>query len=565
MSHKLIGTFVLTSSLLIIAVQAYSQGSSKSTDVVAVKASRAKSSRTQKQKQGLRLLDSAVRGTFSLQPEMRAYVQWHASRGYEKYNPKKARALLESAFSAGTEISVTGARLKERLDCYDNEPCRVKEFLQTGILSSMLTLAPEKAWELLPQTDAVTRRELTETLLSHYIRKKQLDQAKELLLRAFGEGGYPYYEAGSLMEAFPASLYNDRISIFSQALQNFQQFDTDLTPDQNGFLALLMHFWRELPRGIALDSIDAVLSKAKEQDKSGPQSDPTVITTSRKGTLSFESTYELRLFELIPILETLDPGRAEGLLSDNPKVQKQLHEYPDLFVQGGSAKEASPNDSADLPEIIQAGPLHDPTSIGDLQRALSQVTRIDDEVLRDPKQALADASRLPETSVGSRNPRIAAFVQIARRTWKSDPATCKSALAEVRKQAASLRVVEAAQLLLEAADLYDRMSASSELLDTIQEVLKMADRLYNLDSDPGDPNLAFKGNWPSTQVYGRCLILVARVAPRLVEEIFSRVQDPDISSYEIVTYADSLLGVPQSRLDIVERHKRDNSAETTLR
>ena len=448
MSNNLISVFVVTASLLIMAVQGYSQKPSKATDLVAANASRSKSSLTQKQKRGLRLLDSAVLGTFSLQPEMRAFVQWQASRGYEKYSLKKARALLESAFSASTEIPISIADFKERLECYNNEPCRVKRFLQTGILNSMLTRSPEKVSELLPQADAVTRRELTESLLSHYIETKQLDQAKELLLRAYGAGEYPYYEAGSLTEAFPASGHNDRISIFSQALQNFKNFDTDLTTDQNSFLALLIHCWSELPPGIALDSVDTVLSKAKEQDKSGPHSDPIVITTSRKGTLNFESTYELRLFELIPILETLDPDRAEGLLRDNPKVQKQLHEYPDLFLQGGNAKEASPDDSARLPEIIQVGPLHEPTAIGDLQRALSQVAQIDDEVLQNPKQALADASRLPETSTGGRNPRIAAFVQIARRTWKSDPATCKSALAEVRKQAGSLRVVEAAQLAM---------------------------------------------------------------------------------------------------------------------
>ena len=36
----------------------------------------------------------------ALQPDMRAYIEWQASMGYQKFDLKKSNALLESAFTA---------------------------------------------------------------------------------------------------------------------------------------------------------------------------------------------------------------------------------------------------------------------------------------------------------------------------------------------------------------------------------------------------------------------------------------------------------------------------------
>ena len=53
---------------------------------------------TKKQKRGLRMLGEVQIEAAALQPDMRAYIEWQASMGYQKFDLKKSNALLESAF-----------------------------------------------------------------------------------------------------------------------------------------------------------------------------------------------------------------------------------------------------------------------------------------------------------------------------------------------------------------------------------------------------------------------------------------------------------------------------------
>ncbi len=64
---------------------------------------------TEKQKRGLHMLDEAQVEAAALQPDMRAYIEWQASMGYQKFDLKKSNALLESAFTATGELSRAGA------------------------------------------------------------------------------------------------------------------------------------------------------------------------------------------------------------------------------------------------------------------------------------------------------------------------------------------------------------------------------------------------------------------------------------------------------------------------
>jgi hypothetical protein len=49
---------------------------------------------------------------------------------------------------------------------------------------------------------------------------------------------------------------------------------------------------------------------------------------SVNGSVSLNSTYDLRLFQLLPVLEELDKEKAETLLPDSANVKTQLAKYP---------------------------------------------------------------------------------------------------------------------------------------------------------------------------------------------------------------------------------------------
>src|SRR6266481_2515856 len=93
---------------------------------------------TEKQKRGLRMLGEVQIEAAALQPDMRAYIEWQASMGYQKFDLKKSNALLESAFTATGELSSTGTPVSFSAlswgNCWTDETCRVKHWLEDKIL-----------------------------------------------------------------------------------------------------------------------------------------------------------------------------------------------------------------------------------------------------------------------------------------------------------------------------------------------------------------------------------------------------------------------------------------------
>src|SRR5262249_37409950 len=79
---------------------------------------------TEKQKLGLHMLAEAQVEAAALQPDMRAYIEWQVSMGYQKYDLKKSNALLENAFTATGELSSyrTGTCWTQHDEAYPVKP-----------------------------------------------------------------------------------------------------------------------------------------------------------------------------------------------------------------------------------------------------------------------------------------------------------------------------------------------------------------------------------------------------------------------------------------------------------
>lgn len=507
---------------------------------------------TDKEKQGLRLIDSALTEATALSPDMRAFVEWRAANGLAKYDAKRSLALLESAFTSATEI---GSPSSTQEKCFSDPHCRIMQILQLSILRDLIKMSPEKASELALKVDSFTKARIESSLLDQYIEKKQLDRAKALLDEQAGSDDYPYYAAGSLMDAIPDTRRDERIAIFAQALNNFQQTATEMEPDPYDFAALLVRFWRQLPPAMAMDAVDSILHKTKDYEEASPKL-PMAITTSTKGMLNFSSIYELRLFELMPIIRELDSAHAEALLREHAEVRNSILEHPNGLnsLDDKFDKPLDPKDDS-IPAIIDMGRVYDAPMQTDQAYILQEEARIQDLADRNPKQALAEVYTLPELNQSGSHPRMNLFYLVAERTINKDPSVCRTALSEIRKSVSSLKPESQALELLHVADLYIQLHAQEDVVETLHETLKVIDDLYDKDSDLKDPNLAFKGTWPSTQFWGRCVTIAARISPQLVEEIISQIQDPEILSYEKVMYANGLLGAPHIDLQVAQNHK----------
>jgi hypothetical protein len=509
---------------------------------------------TEKQARGLHMLDEAQVEAAALQPDMRAYIEWQASMGYQKFDLKKSNALLESAFTATGELSSTGTG-----NCWTqhDEACRVKHWLEDKILEEMEKRSPDRALELSSGLEPGFQTAVETRLLGYYLQQKNVVKAKEMLDRMAGDDGYPYGAAADLMQAIPKSRAAERTAIFSQALANYSQFNTDLMVDEGDFGGMLLRCWRDLPPEMALDAVDAILEKSTID--SDENKGPLTINTLHHGSIRFTSNHQVRIFEVLPLLRELDSARADALLREQIGLQDLVKQYPDgMFSIERDFGKNEPYTEGSHREILDMEPGFDDASDDFLQR----YARMQDTIKREPRDALTMALAMPDWREGPFDPRLSALMEVAQGTVKKSAEICRSALWEMRKLVGSDQPPQITDLLLQAADLYHQMGDTDNAKTTLKQAARSIDQHYKKDSDLGDPNKAFKGNWPSTQLWGKCLHLSTRIAPELQEPIMADIPDPEIQTFLKVMIANALLGAEHpGKIIVTEAHndgKRHN-------
>jgi hypothetical protein len=201
------------------------------------------------------------------------------------------------------------------------------------------------------------------------------------------------------------------------------------------------------------------------------------------------------------------------------------------------------------------------TAHSEADETLYQIVRrqlqIVSEAETDPKQALMDAMGLPlDTGLEAENNfRASTLSSIARIAVVKNPAVSRAALEEVRKIAGDSPVRTQAQILAQVPEIYLRLRDVTDARNSLTELVKVAGKLYEQDSDSDDPNQAFKAMWPSTNLWGHCVALAAQLAPSPAEEIIEQIPDPDIKIFEKVAFANSLVGAGFPRISTIEKHK----------
>jgi hypothetical protein len=515
---------------------------------------------TEKQRHAVELLQTAVAEAAGLEPDMRSFVLWHAALGIESYDGKKSFSLLKDAFRASHPVEESQA---DSEDCGMDEVCHVRRFLQASILHEIAIRSPAEAERLVPQAEAEVQQLIVAFLIDQYTRKKNFERAKALLTTATGFDRYPYSQATNLMLALPATS-PDRLSIFMQAFNSFQERGSKESPRlTDDFGEMLVRFWQDLPQAAVVDAIDSLLSAAQEVDKH--QRLRLSFSTEQGRSGSFGSGYEVRLFQLIPMLEQLDKNRAEDLLKENNSVNPMLAQYPRGLQSVDSTISNKPRQEGDASGIFSTEySVSDDPGIGITgaarERVQAEIRRsmdhVEKEIADNPKQALTDAGSLP--LAGARDlmlsPRCQVLMKIARTTAKKNPDIANSALEQVRKDSQTLPLMQQGHFLTEAADLYLNMMQTDEATKTLHETLKIAEKLYAKDADSSDPNLAFKGVWPSTGLWWKCIQTASTISTAFPEQLISSIPDPAIAAYERVAYANSLLGRREFP-ELAEQHK----------
>ena len=91
-------------------------------------------------------------------------------------------------------------------------------------------------------------------------------------------------------------------------------------------------------------------------------------------------------------------------------------------------------------------------------------------------------------------------------------------------------------------ELYLKVGDVQAAKKAVDILVKAADKLYQHDTDADDPNKAFKGAWPSTDLWRKAIQQAAKISPSLPEELIAGLHDAEIAEFETVAFAGVLVG-----------------------
>lgn len=519
-----------------VGVQAQAASAQSKTSASTPTKAQPKPKLTPEQEKALHLLDDAQAGAPALQPGMQAFVLFEVANTYEKFNKTKSRDLLQQAFLASLSID------DDPDHCTVDTAC-LKAWMQKQILSAILKNQPEDAEKLMARAETPVRNAITGELVQKYVETKNFSHAEDLLTQIADQPSYPYPVATTLILDFPKDQSAECQRVFSQAFANFNQYGTTGIIGTQDFGALILQTAKRLPPPLVLEAIDKMLDEAKSNER---MKNLHMTLGSKSNDASLNSLYEVRLFQLLPVLEQLDSSKAESLLRDNVQVKNDLKTIPDgmgAFEPGyNGGKGESPRGIG-----ISFGGDSNNSQFQARMEAQAQIERrqdaIENEASENPQQAIADAMALPISGLGPfDSPRGRTLAAIAANQVKKNPTAAKAALDELMKLADQL-TYDQVQPLIHVPKLYLDLGDPDDAKSAIKMLSKKAEAAYAKDNDADDPNQAFKGAWPSTNLWQECVKTAGKISPQLVQDILADIPDADIVGFEKVVYAKTLLGI----------------------
>jgi hypothetical protein len=437
--------------------------------------------------------------------------------------------------------------------CQDLEGCGIKVWLQRETLKSMISSSEVEA--LLLQARPQVQKSVIELLIPRYLAQKNLAKVRQLIISLADRGEYPYESAMDLIFALPTGS-PESVTIFSEAVNAYraQKEGISFGTGYIGLPGMVTRFWRDMPPEMSEDAIDEILARARNTDE-GPFS-PHLTFSGPAGSIALNSQYQYRLFQLLPILEELDQSKAESLLRDNPDLRPMLNQFPEGLQAVQPDYRLHPPKSGEPAQISMNFSVgNDRATVNPLAvQAQQELQRRQKQIATDtdgsPRQAIAEAVSLPEfmSSPGTFGgqdtyPRAQALLEIAQKTGKKNSSVAKDALGELRKALVQASPMMQSAFLNDAASEYMEIGDQEGAETSLKEALKVAEKLYAVDTDSDNPNRVFKGAWPSTNQWRHCVQLGTKLSPTKAEAMIAGIRDPDIATFQKVYFASSLLGV----------------------
>ena len=470
---------------------------------------------TAAQKQALDILQTVEGQLGQFSPETQSHLLLEMAHDYKTLNQAKAVELLQQALAATADMPEGHERRQE----------------QSFIFQELYRADPNAIEAMQYSADTRIRTMALQRMIAHAIDQGHLQEATQRLVQWDSTLLFPYWLAAKLFTALPAQQSGERQAIFSTAVTSYGSSTVDQGLNDE-MAKLILAASDSLPHGMIVDAVDLVLDTTAKSDVN----DMPISISGKNGQASFDTLYSYRLFQLLPVLQKLDPAKAESLLREHSNIAALMKQYPKGVAS------VSPDDEG----LNQRyGDQNNTAAMAQQQQQERMADAIVHSSASDLKGALASAQNLsnsPPDDYELTTPRCEALERIADEALgrKNSSAALQAASALVAGTE-DLKPLLRAHYLVTAAAISAQAGDPQSARQYLSTGMKIAGELYRKDAFDDPPNSASKTAWPSTAVWKSMLVVAARIQPDLALQQAASLPDPEIEAMEQVAIAGVLL------------------------
>ena len=477
------------------------------------------------------LLDTAGQAVGAARPEVQVFGLLHLAENYQPLDKEKSLDYFRQAFAAAVSLPAdTGVNQRGQL--------------QAEIVRSLAPVNVDESMAMLRQMEPSPKDDrrigAAQSIIQVLIQKKRLDEALEVA-QSFGTSGdYPYAAAGSLFKALPADDPR-RSTLFSSAMLAYAAHP------RGNFPELLVRVWREIPGSLAQSAVNTLVNAIL--DRKDDDSKLSASLSSAKGAVNFNSQKDYDLFNLMHILRTFDPKRADEILETRPDLKTAIAQFPEgtasMRDEGqGGMNTSMTSDNRD-PQFAARQRLR--------ALAQTQASQALAALKEDPDKALSLAKTIPDPSI-----QADVLGTIANSVGEKDAGAAKGLLGQCISILDDIKdPMQRVNTWTKVAEAAHRIKDDKLTWQAIDRAMADATALYKLDADEDAPNKAMREYWPSTQSYRRIVITAVKLFGVDAEPLLLRITDPDLALFARVEMAQALLERPHESWSInVSRTKR---------
>lgn len=468
--------------------------------------------------------------------------------GFDAHMPN-----LESCFRRATQSDDIGLRQQ----------------LEVEIAKLIIDSSTDEAPAIIAEADARVRGALRSTYLERLISQHRLKEATAQLWLMPRDETFPFGAAIHLMMATHSSQENN--ATFGLAMEAYRKADLltsgvgSLSPTMDDFGALIVHFWREISREEILEAIDLLLSKTKEQENAGLKF--SISLGSDHSNASFPSTYQFRLFEILPILKKIDPEKYSEYLAADTSLRSDLGRLPNglasIDVSYGSPSDIQEKATDRFAVEFAGAALAAP--IAPFAEQMTEVSLLNHS--GSEAEALKKAMELPLQGGIAQSPRLEALMMLARNDDSAQLGAGLNATYAADTAAMTLDPEDRLIYLAQIAACFSRFQQTDEAervlfteLADIRSSLLQRDTYEQSESTKGDDSQGRTSKlfWSSTAANRIIVFLEASTDPEKAIGFANGVIDPDVKAVLYVDIARRLLGTKNISLVIKSRYLDGN-------